>query len=156
MNIIPVDMDPVVEEEEKNDKGDVAKINSGRMIFMTDNKEDVAVQPSNFLSSSSIHFVSKDYSMEYDSVIEEDNNENITEEILSRKNHSFHKMDDVIDKEENLFSSSFSKELNMKPIINSNIFETINEDKDENVEEQVLQIKKNNTLSSKVIFFIQI
>jgi len=154
VNIFPVDMDPVVEDKEEEIKNEtkhkISKLNSPRVKFMTDNKEDVAIQ-SNFHSASSFHYVSKDYSIETDEIIAEDNNENIIEnDFHLKKKDSSHKiLENVIDREEEFNYNVHELNVNSVSVAN---FETIKEEKDENIEEEHVLNRKISTHQSKYKF----
>jgi hypothetical protein len=155
VNILSTNMDPVVEVKEEEQTRNEAKqgmlsLNSPRIKYMTDNREDVTIQTPNYLSNSSFHYLPKDYTIESGNIIAEDNNENLVEnETKIRKKESMHKMlENIIDKEENYNI----QELNVNAGSNAN-FEPIKEEKDENFEEDETLQQKLRSIECKNIFF---
>lgn len=145
VTILPVTMDPVVEDKEEEARNEVKEnllsLNSPRVKFMTDNKEDVT------LSTSSFHYFPKDYSIETNEVIAEDNNENLQEnDCQVKKKESKHKiLENMIDKEENYNIQELNVNIN-----GSANFEIIDEEKEENGEEvEFIQHKLSNGKKTK-------
>lgn len=151
-----MNMDPVVEvkEEDKEAKDGrqdslskgmgMISLNSPRIKYLTDIKEDSAINTHNFIPTTLFH-MHKDYSLtvETDEIIAEDNNENLIDNTETvKKRESFHKLlENVIDKEDNYPI----QELNVNCGASSNaIFETI---KEENIEEEEKDVIPHNKTS---------
>ncbi len=133
---ITINMDPVVEvkeDERETNQGNTIKnssliLNSPRIKYLTDIKEDTTISSVTY-HTPSCFYIPKDYSVETNEIITEDNNENIVEnDFRNFKRDSLHKnrLDTMIDKEENLNLH----ELNVN--CNTTDFEII---KEENIEE---------------------
>jgi hypothetical protein len=150
LSIVPVNMDPVVEDREEEvkieKKHPFSVLNSPRILYMTDNREDTIQAPTFHHTSSSFIYFSKDYSVETGEIIAEDNNENNVDADLNlRKKDPLHKIiENMIDKEENYNI----QELNVNVGTNA-AFEPIKEENYE--EEDTLQRKISTHHPSKFI-----
>jgi len=155
-NILSMNMDPVVEVKEEDreakdirqeniSKTGMISLNSPRIKYLTDIKEDSTINSHNFMSTSIFH-LHKDYSLtvETDEIIAEYNNENIIDNTETiKKRESFHKLlENVIDKEDNLNIQELNVNCGISP---TPVFEPIKEEIVEDDEKEIIHHKKNSS-----------